>query len=146
MIIKPVINMSLIQLFYVSTASIKMDVRALESILKKAHANNLKAQITGMLIYEDGNFMQVLEGNAETVRNKFHQIARDPRHKNIIKLGENTVDKRDFPDWSMGFKLFNEYDIKLNPYFRDFFSADFRPEDHRIRLGIAIEILKNFNH
>ncbi len=59
--------------------------------------------ITGLLLYHDGNFLQILEGEAEKVQATFARIAANPRHRNLQRLPPVSVHTRLFPDWSMGF-------------------------------------------
>lgn len=48
--------------------------------------NNERAGITGMLLYKDGNFMQLLEGEKEAVLRLHKNIIVDPRHKGFLTL------------------------------------------------------------
>ena len=57
-----------------------------------------------MLLYRGGNFMQVLEGEESTVRSVHQKINEDVRHTGLITLLGRSVDTREFPTWSMGFK------------------------------------------
>ncbi|MBJ6367826.1 BLUF domain-containing protein [Snuella sedimenti] len=73
------------------------------NLYNKAKTNNLKHNITGILIYKNGNFLQVLEGEQEMVDNTFKRISLDSRHKNIIKVINTTVEQRIFEDYNFGF-------------------------------------------
>jgi hypothetical protein len=68
------------------------------------HRNNRIRDITGMLLYKDGNFMQVLEGDEKVVRAAHGVIAADPRHRGLITLLQGVAPEPQFPNWSMGFK------------------------------------------
>ena len=57
-----------------------------------------------MLLYSDGNFIQVLEGDQILIDALYNKILMDDRHSGKLKLMEGTLEKRNFPDWSMGFK------------------------------------------
>jgi hypothetical protein len=61
-----------------------------------------------MLAYQDGNFIQVLEGPDEAVHELFEVIRKDDRHKGAIALLNNQTDQRQFPDWSMAFQNLND--------------------------------------
>jgi len=65
---------------------------------------NKAVGVTGMLLYQDGNFMQVLEGNEHSVRGVYAKIERDPRHRGLITLLQGEIEDRQFPTWSMGFR------------------------------------------
>ena len=59
--------MSLITLIYGSAAVDPFTEPELIALLEKSRANNQSLGVTGMLVYRDGNFLQVLEGEAEQV-------------------------------------------------------------------------------
>ena len=92
------------QLVYQSTAARHLSAEDLLQILEKSRANNDRLQITGMLLYHGGQFLQMLEGEESVVRERYDIIARDERHKwvAIVMTGPNAA--RDFPDWTMGFR------------------------------------------
>lgn len=91
------------QLVYVSAARELFSPADLAALLAKARANNSRLGVTGMLVYHDGNFMQVLEGEREVVRSLAARIELDPRHRNFIALRQREVTEREFGEWSMGF-------------------------------------------
>lgn len=91
------------QLAYVSTAVQLMTDSELIDILKVARSRNAKNDVTGVLLYSDGTFIQVLEGEPANIDQIFHSISNDKRHKNIIKLVDGSLDKKYFADWNMGF-------------------------------------------
>jgi len=94
---------ALISLVYLSTAMVPFSKQDLLELLAKSRENNSKLGITGMLLFKNGNFLQVLEGEREKVRDLYHKIGRDPRHGKLIGLFEDSSTGPDFPDWSMGF-------------------------------------------
>ena len=96
--------MALIQLIYLSTATKKIDDEDIEKILEVSRQNNRNRGVTGLLIVKGRTFMQALEGEETVVRNLYEKISKDPRHTGIIKISERMIEKRDFPDWTMGFK------------------------------------------
>lgn len=63
--------------------------------------NNPSLDITGMLVYNGGNFIQALEGPKESVTQLFEKISKDERHRNVLVLLSGGIDKREFPDWAM---------------------------------------------
>jgi hypothetical protein len=76
------------------------DVDLAELLLKARHANRAFG-VTGMLLAQDGRFLQVLEGPETVVRNLLAAIARDPRHEQVEVLVDEVVQVRRFPDWAM---------------------------------------------
>jgi hypothetical protein len=91
------------QLVYTSTETDPFSGPDLVRLLKKSRHNNEKLGITGMLLYHNGSFLQALEGVESSVRRLADRIAVDPRHTGVVTLYTATVEKPDFPDWSMGF-------------------------------------------
>jgi Cu/Ag efflux protein CusF len=127
-------------LIYVSTAVNLMDTQELTEILNVSRKNNLDHNITGMLLYAEGTFIQVLEGAEEDVKLTYHNITKDDRHKNLIKLVSSSLEKRAFPEWSMGFAAIDQTKLsKLKGYISpdDIFFEDSTNEP-------AISIMKTF--
>jgi hypothetical protein len=88
---------------YLSSAINFLSDNELLEILRVARKNNSQQHITGVLLYSQGTFIQVLEGEDEEVDKVFSIIEQDKRHKGIIKMINKPIEKRNFPDWSMGF-------------------------------------------
>ncbi len=94
-------------MYYLSYASVAVTPFAsaeLQELLLTSRRNNMQLGITGMLLYKDGEFMQVLEGEQAAVQALYARIARDPRHQRATTILEGPTDARHFPDWSMGFR------------------------------------------
>ena len=104
-------------LVYISAAEYLMSDEELKGILEVSRKNNTNIQVTGLLLYHDGNFIQVLEGEKDTIRGLYDKIAIDNRHAYMFKMLEGTLEKRNFPDWSMGFKALTVAEFQqLNGY------------------------------
>ena len=91
-------------LIYISSALREMDDAELDQLLVEARAQNLALDITGMLLYSGGTFMQVLEGERDTALRLYARIINDPRHKDVTLIEHEQCEARCFPDWSMGFR------------------------------------------
>ena len=91
-------------LTYVSSALKPFTPHQLHELLEHCNRNNRLRDVTGMLLYKDGNFMQVLEGEETMVRKVHATIVDDPRHRGLITLLQGMTPERQFPAWSMGFK------------------------------------------
>lgn len=96
------------KMIYVSSAPYDMSDDELMEILTVSRKNNKEKGITGLLLYFDGSFFQLLEGDKESVTSLFTTIAQDRRHTGVIKLYEQVSETRDFPEWSMGFKRIDQ--------------------------------------
>ena len=92
------------QLIYLSSASEQFTQQALDELLEKAREKNRRLCITGMLVYRDGNFIQVLEGERDAVEKLYETISRDMRHSNSIVINSGDIAERQFADWAMDFR------------------------------------------
>ena len=95
--------MVLYQVVYISAATVPFSDDDLAALLANARANNEKAGISGMLLYHDGSFIQVLEGEQAAVEAVYSRIEGDSRHSSATILLRGEVEERTFDAWSMGF-------------------------------------------
>ncbi len=94
----------LIQLIYVSSTENKFNEQQLNDLLTVAREANKKNNITGLLLYKDGDFMQVIEGEKSAIKQLFTNISRDESHTRVTLVLKEDIKQREFADWSMGFK------------------------------------------
>lgn len=132
-------------LVYVSTARHLMDEEELLAILETSRSCNTNDYITGMLLYKDGSFMQVLEGNESTIERTYARIAKDRRHEGLILLRKGKTENRNFPGWSMGFRSVNAEDLKNIPGFQSIKDGRFTDPTIVDNPHIAMTALKAFN-
>ena len=86
---------------YLSRAARVITRGELEDLMLGAQYRNEKCGITGMLLYDSGNFAQVLEGPHNVVQTLFEKINQDPRHSRAAIISQWEVQSRDFDGWSM---------------------------------------------
>ncbi len=86
---------------YVSSAIHKLTEAELDHLLERSRTRNAREDVTGLLLYGDGNFMQYIEGPQPALNAIFASIKRDPLHRDIIELMNEPVAAREFPGWSM---------------------------------------------
>ena len=91
------------QLIYSSAAVNPFSEAELALLLSLARTNNERVAVTGMLLYHDGSFLQVLEGEALVLDALFVRIGRDKRHHRVLPLLKRDVEERRFGEWRMGF-------------------------------------------
>lgn len=72
-------------------------------ILASARRNNARNGVTGALLFSDGCFAQVLEGQQCNVEAVFESIQCDHRHCDVTILHLHEVERRSFGEWSMAF-------------------------------------------
>lgn len=107
---------------YVSTAVDELSYSDLDHILTAARFHNAQVDVTGLLIYRDGLFLQVLEGPFKSVREVLSRVILDQKHSNLRVLFEGPADERFFEDWGMAFldsDLSEENDKRLQKLFSD---------------------------
>ena len=110
----------MIGIIYVSIAKHLMTKEELLDLLDQCTRNNRELQITGMLLYRNGRFMQILEGPDRAVWNVFRSISKDKRHHSVIKLVDRPVKERLFAEWTMGFRNLDEIRADSFPGFSGF--------------------------
>jgi hypothetical protein len=81
-------------------AEVEAEIR---KILASARRHNACHGVTGALLFSDGCFAQVLEGELDAVEQIFETIQCDPRHSDVTVLHVHEVPDRSFADWSMAF-------------------------------------------
>jgi hypothetical protein len=97
--------------------------------------------VTGLLLYMDGNFIQALEGEKEEVLSTHERIANDPRHRGLITLLQGDIEKRDFGDWSMGFRSLDKDSGPALDGYNDFLARSSDPNEQR---NATLKLLENF--
>ncbi|KTE17261.1 BLUF domain-containing protein [Sphingopyxis sp. H115] len=86
---------------YVSVADPLIREEDIAAILVSARRNNIRDELTGALVYNGRNFLQLLEGPAERVDACLAVIRADPRHSGMIEVRRRPVETRDFAEWAM---------------------------------------------
>ncbi|HXA92341.1 MAG TPA: BLUF domain-containing protein [Steroidobacteraceae bacterium] len=94
---------SLIHCIYASLTKPDFQEHHIPALLKQARESNRKHDITGMLLFLDGGFLQMLEGPALEVDAVYEIISRDPRHTQVTPLLREPIVRRRFSEWTMGF-------------------------------------------
>jgi hypothetical protein len=93
-----------IRFLYSSILSKGEDPKVIQDILTKARHFNEINQITGILLFRNGEFLQLLEGDKFNVHYTFKRIRDDKRHYKIKVLHESPISERLFSGWSMAYK------------------------------------------
>lgn len=133
--------MAVVSLVYVSLATREMTDEELQSLLKMARETNATLDVSGMLLYRDGYFIQALEGEEKAVDKLFDKIRHDPRHKSVLVVTKTSIQERAFEQWSMGFNKVDTHEVSG---FTDFLDKPFEHsyfEQHPTR---AVALLEQF--
>jgi hypothetical protein len=114
---------SLIHIIYASVETQAFSSAQLTELLQEARVKNEDLHMTGMLLYSDGNFFQVLEGEPDSVDGMYQKLHLDKRHQQLTLIVREPIAKRYFADWSMGFSSVTPEELRqvdgLNDFFRD---------------------------
>lgn len=95
--------MELKSLTYTSWASPSLRTEDVDAILASARRNNPLQGLSGLLIFNGTNFMQILEGVEPAIDELVERLKVDRRHSNMSIRDERTIDQRVFPDWAMAY-------------------------------------------
>jgi len=88
---------------YVSTAERSLSETEIRQILNDSEVNNNKQNITGLLLYSEGNFFQIIEGDQKQIVELYETIEDDSRHFNVIKLFGKEINKESFDGYKSDF-------------------------------------------
>lgn len=91
------------QIIYSSESSTPMQLDDLEDILEHARIWNATKGITGALVYADGVFLQILEGDRVEVQELMVKILGDLRHETVTVLRECELPCAVFGGWQMAY-------------------------------------------
>jgi Sensors of blue-light using FAD len=80
-----------------------MQTDDLEGLLDHARRRNAATGITGALVYAEGVFLQILEGDKVQVQDLMAKIRQDVRHESVIVLRESEVPAPIFGNWKMAY-------------------------------------------
>lgn len=131
-----------IQLVYASAAARRMSRDEVLKLLAVARVKNEALGVTGMLLYLEDSFFQVLEGEAGAVRTLYARIEQDDRHAHVVKLLEEPIEERTFARWSMGYADVTRLELASIPGLNDFLDAG--PSFSEIGPGRARSLLSAF--
>jgi hypothetical protein len=99
-------------LIYISTAVKLLTEEELRGILIASRKKNTAKNITGLLLYSEGVFIELLEGDKMEVILAYKKIEIDRGHKNLIILSTGEDQDRIFSDWCMGYTTDNKPSVQ----------------------------------
>lgn len=113
----------LCHLIYNSAATAPMSEQALVELLEGARNYNAAVGVTGMLLYTDECFFQVLEGPHAAVHELAAKIERDARHSQMTVIIDEPIHRRSFAEWTMGFANVAPAELSRIQGLNDFFDG-----------------------
>ncbi|MFI6225156.1 BLUF domain-containing protein [Nocardia salmonicida] len=104
-------------LIYSSQATFVLSDEEISVLLDRARELNAADDVTGLLVYVrfDGDraaFVQVLEGDENTVERTYARIQRDELHTDLLVLARAGIQQRRFSQWSMKFIRMEQADLQ----------------------------------
>ncbi|GAA4108762.1 hypothetical protein GCM10022393_05070 [Aquimarina addita] len=127
---------------YVSTVAPLLKNSEMKELFEFVKRTNSSLGITGILMYSDGNFFQVLEGEKEQLQNLFKKIQSDSRHYNVIKFFDRKITSCLFTQYQSSFSVIskkNEY-RDLDVFLKNEKSSD--PDNFRKILYLVDKFMK----
>lgn len=73
----------------------------LEDISRVSRIKNLEKDISGLLFYHNGRFLQIIEANKNVLEELMSTLSADERHRNILRLVDEPIRKKSFSSWNM---------------------------------------------
>lgn len=117
----------LFHLAYVSSEKQTFSQADLIELLQQVRTINEERDITGLLLYKQDAFFQILEGSEEAVMKTFRSIELDDRHHQVEVLMREPCSAREYSDWRMGFANLDGVDLSLLQGYSDFMSSPESP-------------------
>lgn len=134
------------QLIYVSNRKPSCTEAEIEKILASCKKNNPSLEITGVLLYSDSKFIQLVEGEAKVIMSLYDKIKLDTRHANCMMISYGPIKEKSFPSWHMGSRKLAGSNIE--------YKTDITGDDQKVFDGIlsgkeqdgqkVLNILKKF--
>lgn len=91
------------RLAWSSILSPSFSMARLNEIIAPSRRNNERHHISGMLLFTGVHFLGILEGDEWDLGNLWLRLERDPRHCDLIRIGNDLCGERWFPEWTMAY-------------------------------------------
>lgn len=92
----------MLRVVYHSKQTETMTPGGFDALCLQARKNNAAQGIGGLLLKDQTDFLQYLEGPADQIKLLFNKILRDPRHYDVRLLESSKTRIRLFAGWHMG--------------------------------------------
>ncbi|NUW63158.1 diguanylate phosphodiesterase [Cronobacter sakazakii] len=99
-------------LIYRSRLKGDIDQASLQAIVRQAQTRNAQMQVSGILVFDGHQFLQVLEGPLHAVEALFERISQDERHDFVVELMRDYAPRRHFGN--VGMALFDLRNVKAH--------------------------------
>ena len=134
----------MICIVYISSAKLGLTDSEIINIVEDARINNEKSEITGLLLFNRGNFMQLVEGDEQAIEALYEKIRKDNRHTEVKLLLKESITHRNFSTWTMAFRNIEKLK-KINPeIFNSFLEDDLNFSIYQQNPYKALQLLETF--
>lgn len=135
---------NLIHLVYVSFSKKQLSELELDELLCEIRPKNLANNVTGLLLYNDEIFIQIIEGTPKIISRLYEKLQRDSRHTNVVKILEEEISQRSFPNWSMGYQKLTKEESSDLPGYTDLMTSDDLRGSLKQSSKIIIDLIEKF--
>jgi hypothetical protein len=95
-------------ILYVSVADPTLVSDDIYALVGHSQERNRADGLSGIMLYNGTNFLQLIEGEAAALDACFARIQRDPRHSGVVQLRNDPATVREFPEWAMRYSLVDQ--------------------------------------
>ena len=134
----------MICIVYISSAKLGLTYSEIVNIVEDSRTNNEKSGLTGILLFNSGNFMQLLEGEELAVDGLYRKIEKDRRHTEVKLLLRHSITHRNFSNWTMGFKNIEKLKQMKSEFLNSFLTDDLNFSVYQKNAYKALEFLETF--
>ena len=85
---------------YISTANDLSDEQ-IDALVAGAARKNGETEVSGFLLYNGRNFLQLIEGEHAEIGELIEVIEADERHDGLVRLIDEGIAERSCADWAM---------------------------------------------
>lgn len=94
---------------YLSRARPGLTEADVRQIIDGSRLRNACARVSGMLLFGNGRFLQLLEGPGATVERIYRRILSDFRHRDAVLIYDGKGEPLRFTEWPMGYACAEQY-------------------------------------
>jgi len=123
---------------YLSAARPGLSKDDLQHILDVSRRHNALARVSGMLLFGNGRFLQLLEGPAPAVERTYQRVLSDQRHRDPVLVYAGKGEPLRFTQWAMG--LLRTEDVGHLPAVARLFNLAPDEDAHPLRAEAALKM------
>lgn len=134
----------MICIVYISSAKLGLTHGEILNIVADSRINNEKQGLTGLLLFNSGTFMQLVEGEESNVDVLYRKIEKDRRHTDMKLLLKEPITHRNFSNWTMGFKNIEKLKEMNSEFINSFLNEDLNFSVYQKNPYRALRFLETF--